>query len=213
MFLDGVFSFHPIPNAGGLLPDSSASLCSLNRCFSIFCVPTAEKLDILGFGFCRQGLQTHFLVEGESRAWISNPCCQIHEVCLPARSDIVKPENLFQGKIFQSSGNASKLTSGAIGASQSGVCGRFTCTLASIFRSTGKEILGSEAGIYATAIFDASCVLGTILTGTSLVKEYVPGTSLTCPRSACRHNYPKSEDGFQPVVNVEAMPMELSPSI
>ena len=68
IFKEGVFSFSRFASAGSLLPDSSTSLCSLYRCFSMFWVPRAEKSVLLGFGICRQGLQTHFLLLGESQA-------------------------------------------------------------------------------------------------------------------------------------------------
>lgn len=61
-------AFTPLTRAGCLLPDKSASLCSRKRCFSMFWVPRAEKSVFLAFGNSRQGLQTHFLFMGKSRA-------------------------------------------------------------------------------------------------------------------------------------------------
>jgi hypothetical protein len=133
MLLEGVLSCTPFQRVGSFLfPDSSTSLCSRKRCFSIFWVPTAEKLDVLGLYLRRQGPQTHFLLVGESQAWMPKPCCYTHEVCLPARSEIEKPGNLVHGKIFQSSGKASGLAVGALDTSQSGVGRCLTGSLASI---------------------------------------------------------------------------------
>jgi hypothetical protein len=68
------------------------------------------------------------------------------EVCLPVRSEIEKPGNLFHGKIFQSSGKASGLAFGALNTSQPGVGRCLTGSLASIEFWKEQDALESLAG-------------------------------------------------------------------
>jgi hypothetical protein len=68
---------------------------------------------------------------------MSKPCCQTQDVCLPARSEIVKAGNLFHGKIFHSSGKESKFVNGALVELLSEARRRFVGTLVSIL-AAGK---------------------------------------------------------------------------